>query len=318
MGYNIDMNTRCCVFSWILLLLGLVITSSVCAQTTNPNTGGSTSITSSTILRPRSPTSLTTGVTTSGIPVSNESYAATAYPCPAVIICPKENGEIMPPFAAQSIPVQYYCPYNPFSTTQTTCYTTNVTLSSTDIEQSPSYQSLLCPTSCTVTRTVTTATPTPGSMMVTSTAPVCPDGYTETHAYQTDREIGQTPMTVPAPIPYNDYLIAYQPGGYNCTATGAVYTVNSGNCITYGSDLCQYYPSTPTNIGGTLGRYSCAPSTCYTNCSFVLPTSCSGFVSQKYTITYQYLQCATPVGLYYTANRVPSSVMCTRAKGLWH
>lgn len=194
-----------------------------------------------------------------------------------------------------------------------------------------------CPTSCRVTRTVDFFDPADENSIITGTTPaVCPAGYVGVGVYKVGKEIVRTTQREAAPYPIPDMATynGYVKAGYDCTEW-----VQAGKALNqcYFNDYPKFGGEVVKIIDGYVGHYynyegwldgqfsklwgPTAPVNRYTigsNCG-TRQYDPNGYYYILYNVYWAYEKCYREAGmLYYTANMVPTAIVCTVAKPTWN
>lgn len=180
-----------------------------------------------------------------------------------------------------------------------------------------------CPPACTVTRTVQTIS-SGGVTRITNYVPAtCPPGYVVGSTYDVGPEIkySTSPIVSPLPIPDKNTYDNYIAAGYTCGAS----TNNPGS-----DTFCQNSYTDPRNQlwwgdshldgGNVIWANYCNDRGCYTACGSwaETPGSCSLVTTtRKWTCYWWRAQCVAPAGPVFTANSVPTSLLCIQQKVSW-
>ncbi len=226
------------------------------------------------------------GTLTPTLSVTNERYSSLPL-CPTTPLCPDINGN--PPIG---------------------------------------YTSTSCPPSCVVNRVVlpTPTQPPAAPLPISSTtAAVCPVSYTAVATYRADKEIQAGPIPAPFPIPNMETYRGYTSSWYDCT-----YFTSPEYSATYcGSIDSKWLLATPMLINIGVGVYRSTNNTeiCYQNAACTGASTSYSYYSSPHcptshpyvgiTYSYTYMQCTSPPGLSYTANTVPTSIVCSHLTPTW-
>lgn len=178
-----------------------------------------------------------------------------------------------------------------------------------------------CPDVCAVIRQV--ATNSFGNISGTVGAS-CPPGYVLINVNTADKEIKYTLHPPPAPSPidnatYQNYVAA----GYTCSATGS-----SDTSPRYCRDDPGFSAGQITaNIWGAnnnVAQVTYVNSQCYSRPNCASGVSCNVAHNRGYDISYTYMVCTPPPGLFYANtitgqafNNIPTVGVCARTKAIW-
>jgi hypothetical protein len=243
------------------------------------------------------------GVSIPTLPISNENYSNLPV-CPVTPVCPDIN------------------------------------------ENTPYGKTPNCPDSCTVTRSVQFKTvgydAGAVNQIVSTTDAVCPAGYTGVATYNSAPEIkfAETMQLAPYPVTNANY-VAYRNAGYTCTLTPPIGAAIGNKYIQYCNEKppglkvndphsSEYKPTDKiteydTEIKGYEGQYTYFDTQCVAvnpfdpyNCN-TGPASCDslGLHHRRNRYYYSYFQCTYPSGLYFTANMIPISIVCSHVRPVW-
>lgn len=234
--------------------------------------------------------------------------------CPVNPVCPDINGKF--PDGTTSMTSQV-CSWDP-AALKYSCVNTQSKM-------------VTCPSVCTVTRTVDQTTMPNGTVKINSSvAAACPPGYSAIAVYNVGKEITyqSNPPPAPFPVPDMNTMKIYRDNNYNCTLVAQTTPFKScGQQITtFTSGIDQVISNLtlvsgmPTIISG-VGQWTYNSNAgCYlkgSSCSIANPV-CGDAFDMLYTYYYSFYKCTPPAGLYYTNNTIPTAVVCTVAKPVWH